>query len=93
MKILFKISMLITFMLSFSVLEAKIFTQEAVYRMGDDDSKSTAREKAISKAKKDSLEQAGVNITSYSKSIKGMLEDDFVESFSSTIIKFKFILI
>lgn len=67
-------------------LNAKIIIQEATYTMGDDDSKAIARNKAILKAKRDSIEQAGVYTSSYSQFSNKKLNDT-IQSFSGTILK------
>ncbi|MDF1875235.1 hypothetical protein JHD48_05780 [Sulfurimonas sp. SAG-AH-194-I05] len=66
---------------------AEVFMQEATYIMGDDDSKMTAKRKAILIAKRDSIEKAGVYMSSYSKSINGILMDDVIENFSASVLK------
>ena len=68
-------------------LQAQIFIQEATYLMGDDDSKMTAKNKAILIAKRECIEKAGVYVSSYSKSISGILKNDTIESFSASIMK------
>jgi len=67
-------------------LNAKVIIQEATYTMGDDDSKAIARNKAILKAKRDSIEQAGVYTSSYSEFNNKKLNDT-IQSFSGTILK------
>jgi len=67
-------------------LNAKIIIQKATYTMGDDDSKTSARNKAILKAKRDSIEQAGVYVSSYSEFSDDKLYDT-IKSFSGSIMK------
>jgi len=78
---------IILFILFIINLQAQTFIQKATYTMGDDESKITAKNKAIQIAKKACIEKAGVYVSSYSKSIKGILKKDTIESFSASIMK------
>ncbi len=68
-------------------IQAQTFVQEATYSMGDDDSKISAKNKAIMIAKRECIEQAGVYMSSYSKSVQGLLKNDVIESFSASLMK------
>ena len=67
-------------------LNAKIIIQKATYTMGDNDSKTSARNKAILKAKRDSIEQVGVYVSSYSEFSNDKLNDT-IKSFSGSVLK------
>lgn len=72
-----------------SFAETQEFSAEGEYRLGDDDSRSTAKIKAINDAKRKIIEQIGVYVQSYSEINNFNLDKDLVRSVSAAMIKIK----
>lgn len=72
-----------------SFAETQEFSAEGEYRLGDDDSRSTAKIKAINDAKRKIIEQIGVYVQSYSEMNHFNLDKELVRTVSAAMIKIK----
>ncbi len=69
--------------------EVKEFSATGEYRLGDDDTRSTAKLKALNDAKRKIAEQIGVYVASYSEMNNSNLDKDLIRTAAAAMIKIK----
>ena len=70
-------------------VEVKEFSAEGEYRLGDDDTRASAKIKALDDAKRKIAEQVGVYVQSYSEMNKSNLDKDLIRTAAAAMIKVK----
>lgn len=69
--------------------EVKEFSAEGEYRLGDDDTRATAKLKALNDAKRKIAEQIGIYVETYSEMNKSNLTKDLIRTAAIAMIKVK----